>query len=181
MRREAGTKFPVPAAALHARAASAVERGCRAGGAADWCWLWCTSARRRRSPPPCASRSGTKTPISATRAALSPGGSQLAFIASAGGRPMLWVRPLDSVTARCCPALRARAIFRLVARQPFIGLWCREGQEDRCRRRSYLKRFARFPRWVGGSWSVMGWLSLVAPSRPLRVDQRVVCEPDYAG
>ncbi len=55
-----------------------------------------------------------------TGLALSPDGRQLAFIASgADGRPMLWVRPLDSDFCACSARHRGRGLASiLVARQP---------------------------------------------------------------
>ncbi|MEZ5291610.1 MAG: protein kinase [Vicinamibacterales bacterium] len=70
-------------------------------------WTW-------RSPPAVPARdvrfsiypehgsefSVTTTSVVAAQFALSPDGSQLAFVATAQGQPMLWVRRFDSLTAR---------------------------------------------------------------------------------
>jgi eukaryotic-like serine/threonine-protein kinase len=63
---------------------------------------------RETPPQPAAMRFQIPAPEKAsfgdTGLALSPDGRQLAFIASgADGHPMLWVRPLDSVTAHALP------------------------------------------------------------------------------
>ncbi len=41
--------------------------------------------------------------VLAPQFALSPDGSHLAYVASVDGRPMVWVRPLDALTARALP------------------------------------------------------------------------------
>ena len=102
-----GPELPVPAAALPARAAfrwwnAAVALVALAG-------LALAVVHFRETPPqPAAMRfqipAPEKTNFGITGMALSPDGRQLAFIAGGvDGRPMLWVRPLDSVTAHALP------------------------------------------------------------------------------
>jgi Tol biopolymer transport system component len=71
---------------------------------------------RETPPQPAAVRFQIPAPENAsfgdTGLALSPDGRQLAFIASgADGRPMLWVRPLDSITARALPGTEGAALL----------------------------------------------------------------------
>uniref|UniRef100_Q01UH4 Serine/threonine protein kinase n=1 Tax=Solibacter usitatus (strain Ellin6076) TaxID=234267 RepID=Q01UH4_SOLUE len=71
---------------------------------------------RETTPQPAAMRFQIPAPEMAsfgdTGLALSPDGRQLAFIASgADGRPMLWVRPLDSIAARALPGTEGAALL----------------------------------------------------------------------
>ena len=65
--------------------------------AAALAWTFRPRGRRR---PRSASKSSPRRRLSPTSLAVSPDGRQLVFVASAQGQSRLWLRPLNSVTAR---------------------------------------------------------------------------------
>ena len=70
----------------------------------------CISAKRRPPAPEMRTEIVTPETTDPVSIALSPDGRQIVFVASGDGTARLWLRRLDSTSARRCPAPRARAI-----------------------------------------------------------------------
>ncbi len=82
--------------------------------------------------------------------AISPDGRRLAFAATAEGKTLLWVRPLDSLAAQALPGTEGCPLSLLVTGQSLHWFFCpRQAQKDRGLRRacSNTMRFGRRPWW----------------------------------
>ena len=151
-----------------------------AGSGSSCCQRWPSSAliaavsSRGRSvqlPPAPEMRLEITTPPTTdpVSLAISPDGQKIVFVATSEGQSRLWLRSLDSVSARPLAGTDGCLVSVLVAGQPVRWVLCgRQAQADRHRSADRCRHWRTLQSGRGGAWNRDGTILFTPmPGRPI--------------